>query len=203
MFTFWKKEPEQDTTEMIFLGKRAYPLQCDPAVYTTSVIAIKDIFRSWIISEISLAERTNQENHSLLVKSLRDVDIKFLAHDEPLSVFTDTLMDTPVSFSGSRFMDTITRIHMTIPSDIADTCVGKFLFSMLYGLPKTVNQLPLPTKQQWQDALYAYPWIPYLVFYQDAYDSDEIIKRVEQIMSRLRSSKTTITHAAHLQGSST
>lgn len=184
MWPFTKEEILEDTTDAIIAGQRIYQLNCDPELLEKSITQISDIFRVWVTSELQLAQNTNQDLSTHLIFQLRYFDTKFAAHDTYKVGLDMILEDTSVNQSGSRFMDTILFIYITIPQEVLDTITGRFLAGVVYYLPRTINNTAVPDKEQWVDILKKHSWLPLLPIFQQVFDTDETIKKIVELINK-------------------
>ncbi len=188
---FWSSKPAPppvvDTTEAIHLsddGSYTYSLVSrDPVEEEAVKQRIYQQLERWMVQDI-VTESSNTEGDATLSRQLAYLDIKFLPHQR--DALKQLLTDTTVSLSAARFFDVLTYIYTTEPLWVFELLTGKFLYSQLYILPKTITVLvgeyteerQLPTKEEWVETLAEYPWIPLLIFIQQI--SDDIIVRHNQ-----------------------
>lgn len=192
---FWnKKKIIGDTVEKIYLneeGTRYYPLQCDHELYAKGLEIVKRHLQSWMVQDITIAGNTNQAIDTTLLYQLKEIDVKFLPYAEQQNILTACLRDNEISFSGSRLMDTFLRINVEVPIEVLETIKGKFLYGMVYGLPETISDVPIPKKEQWINTMRLFPWCHFLMFIQEIYDTDDIIKRIDALTTKIKAGNTT------------
>ena len=63
---------------------------------------------------------------------------------------------------------------------------------MLYALPPTINDVPLPTKSEWLELLQSWPWVPLLLIIQELYDNDEVYSRITAAIGKHAAAETTV-----------
>lgn len=190
MWPFKPKESLDDNTEFIHLGQRVYPLSCNEALYEKYLNHIRNTFRFWFNSEITLANDTNQDLEHHVIMHLRFLNVKMLAHEIGRNHLTRILSDTAINKTGDRFFDVILLINMTTPQEVMDTITGRFLASVLYYLPKTVDDQRLPDKEEWLSLLIEHKWIPLLPIYQSIFDDDDLIKKITKLINLTRANQT-------------
>lgn len=184
-----------DNTEFIYLdetGTRFYPLMCDNTLYKESLEIIREQLRTWIVQDLSYTTSLNEVVERSLVYQLVNIDVKFLPYPTYTEMLKLCLQDTDISHSGSRLMDTIVRIGTLVPTEVLETIKGKFLYSMLYTIPREVNGQPMPNKVAWVETLSLYPWIPLMLFIQELYEADDIVDKVTKLTAKLRVHNTQV-----------
>lgn len=176
MFGWFKKkekEPEEvpDTSEEIYLdasGSCFYPLTCDPFIYSQSLDSIRQLLLRWIKQDRSDVDGMSIKFEGTISYLLFNFDLKLLPYDVYLSQLLTIVHDTDLNKSGNRLMDTIALINTIIPQEALDCFKGKFLYSMLYGLPPALTDDNLrPTKAMWIRALDTVPWAPFILLIQE------------------------------------
>ena len=180
MWPFRPKQIEetQDTTEQIWIGNRAFPLQCDNAQYEESVKTIKTYIGTWITQEIDLLASMGMRPDVGIINTFRTVDIRMLGWSSALDTFEKLLEDTAISVQGARFEDLILRISLNVPTEVMETITGKFLYGVLYRTRQVVNKNQYPDKEAWELSLIRIPWLPILPFIQEVMDTEQTIKRI-------------------------
>lgn len=192
----FKDPPLMDTDEVIFLtddGAINYSLiEEDTARFNQSVEKIFELIRLWMTQDISFASSRGLAVADTLTYQLAMMDVKMLAYPTYQSTL-DKLMDDTASneASGSRLMDVIIRICMQIPIADQRVLTGKFLYGNLYGIPRVINGMELPSKDHWAATLRKYPWIIYLPFLQELYDDDEIVAKITDLQKSKTAAATT------------
>lgn len=197
---FKKKQVFVDTVERIFLddtGARFFNLEVDPDRYEKGIATMKEILKDWTVQDITYTTDNNQPIDSSLLYQLKEIDLKFLPYDVYRQRLNYCLGDDAVNYSGARFFDAITRINTYIPLDILDAFRGKFLYAMLYGLPKTINTYELPPKELWLDLLVEHPWVPYLLVVQDLFDREEALEKLFRMQETVKHQQATVTRVTN------
>ena len=175
MWPFKQPVPQDDTETLIIPGQGYINLAVDQELYDKCIDKIKSYLKVWAMQDIVLATSTNQPVESTLIYQLKDIDLKFLPYPSYKEVLILCMKDTPVNNSGSRFFDTVVRIHLAIDPSILAAIKGRFISSMTYALSAAINDTPLPSKSDWIQLLAELPWVIYLPFIQELYDTDEQI----------------------------
>lgn len=186
---FWSRLHEEnivpflpDNEQQIFRSYNPtdfYPLEVeDTEEYRHTLEVIRDNLRSWMAQDQAFTASTAQPLTYSLSYSLKEIDLKFLPYPAYLARFKECLMDTEINNSGSRLMDVINRIYLMIPPRHMAVLQGRFIYGMIYGMAAEVNGRPLPSKEDWIDLLDQYPWVPFLAFIQDIYETDEVLAQV-------------------------
>lgn len=201
---WFKKKEVLDSTEVIYGdpdGLVKFRLVCDPELYAKGLDTIRTLLREWMVQDIVQTTTNGQTLESSLLYQIKDVDLKVL----PFPIQKETLMrcmeDTPMNFSGSRLLDTFVRINVEVPTEVLETVKGKFLYGMVYGLPRSVGDLVYPVKQDWINLISEMVWAPYLLFIQQLFDSDEITARISKISASLKENKTVLAPSIKMGGS--
>ena len=141
-------------------------------VYEKGLETMKNLIARWILQDLKLITDVGRPIESSLSYSLRNIDVKFLPFPSYWDILLQTMKDTDFSHSGSRFFDTIANIYIEVPTEVIRTFIGKFLYGMIYGLPKTINDQPIPTKEDWTNLLAQVPWAPFLQLVQTVLDGE-------------------------------
>lgn len=196
MWPFKQPELQDDTDTLIIPGQGVIGLSVDQELYDKCLEKIKGFLKTWAMQDIYLATNTNQPVEATLIFQLKDIDIKFLPYPSYKEVLRLCMKDTPVNNSGSRFFDAIVRIHMAIEPSILAAIKGRFISSMTYALSAQINDMQLPSKEDWIRLLAEMPWVIYLPFIQELYETDEdIIKETKFIAtSSLKTSSVVVAH---------
>ena len=173
MWPFKKKVELIDSTEGIMLSEDVIlPLDCDSAEYENGLTTIRSILRRWIQQELDIAANTNNTLEGTLAYQLHEINLKMAPFASCREAINRILQDTDISKSGGRFFDVISLIYTTVPTRVLETYRGKFLYGMLYGLPRVINDDVLPSKEDWISLLTEHPWIPLLQIEQELFDTD-------------------------------
>ena len=196
MFGWFRKPHLSDSTEVIFLdntGAFFYPLEYeDRAEFKESLDIIKEQLRLWVISDINYATNNGQSVENALSFQLSTLDLKMLPKSGNLLGLLQMLSDTEIDFSGTRLMDVIVRISMSVSIGVLETLKGRFLYGMVYTLPKKINDRELPTKDEWVELLAELPWVYLLPFIQEIYDNDELVHRIAKMAETTKNNNTHI-----------
>lgn len=172
MWPFKKEQPLIDTTEAIQLDAGIFlPLTCDFELYQAGMKEASAVIESWINSELDSNAALAERIQSSIVFELRKFDLKYLPYPVQINALENVLMDTELSNSGSRFFDMIVELYTRVPTEVLETYRGKFLYAMLYGLPKLINDKQLPNKEHWTTLLSVHPWVPFIKLIQDIFET--------------------------------
>ena len=155
----------------------------DNGVYEKGLETMKNLIARWILQDLKLITDVGRPIETSLSYSLRDIDVKFLPFPSYWDFLLQTIKDTEYNRSGSRFFDTIANIYIEVPTEVIRTFIGKFLYGMIYGLPRIINDQPLPTKEDWINLLAQVPWAPFLQLVQTVLDGefDDATTKVDNI----------------------
>lgn len=58
-------------------------------------------------------------------------------------------------------------IYATVPTPVLECYKGKFLYGVIYGLPNTIDENKLPTKEMWVELLRIAPYAPFILLLQE------------------------------------
>ena len=194
---FAKKAIALDNTEIIYAddsGLVGWPLSCDQQLFETGLTVIRKHLKNWILQDIIFTTDNNQAVESSLVYQLKDFDLKLLPYDEPQATLQTVLKDTPVNASGTRLMDAFVRITMEAPIEALEALKGRMLYGMVYCISRTINDTPMPSKQQWVKTLQELPWVIYLPFLQELYETDTDISKMTDVRARQAMAATISDH---------
>ena len=196
MFSFFKKRIPLDTNEIIYGDERGlvrYRLVCDPDIYAKGLEKIFEHLRTWIIQDITQTTNNNQPIETTLIYQIKDIDLKVLPYPIQKETLINCMKDTEINFSGARLLDTFVRINIEVPTEVLETVKGKFLYGMIYGLPKELGDIVYPKRQDWLNLITEMPWAPFLVFLQELFDSDTITAKISSMTEALKENKQIVT----------
>lgn len=200
---WFKKAPLLDNTEVIYGdpdGMQKFRLVCDPELYAKGLDTIRGLLREWMIQDIVQTTSNGQKLETSLLYQIKDIDLKVLPYPVQKEVLLKCMEDTPMDYSGSRLLDTFVRINIEVPTEVLETVKGKFLYGMVYGLPKQIGEVVYPTKQDWLNLLSEVVWCPYLIFIQQLFDSDEITDRISKLTVAAKSQGTVVAPKVRMGG---
>jgi hypothetical protein len=184
MWPFKKEQLLVDTTEFIALADGfALPLICDFALYQSGLKEASTVIESWINQELDNNTALSERIQSSIVFELRKFDLKYLPYPVQINSLESVLMDTELSNAGSRFFDMIVELYTKVPTEVLETYRGKFLHAMLYGLPRNINDKPLPNKEAWTILLSTHPWVPFIKLIQDIFETKYAPKLTQRASS--------------------
>lgn len=174
---------------------RAYPLEMEDAERFDKEYQIAtEIIQDWITQDIVFTRSSNNPIESSLVYQLMNLPICTLAFEEQVQILSDCLRDTRISVATLRMFDMITRLNTRLSIEFILVLTGKFLYSVLYGLPQTYaisnQEIHLPDKMDWANLLQAHPWIPFLTIIQKIYDFDESVRKLQELRSLAKPTST-------------
>ena len=173
-------KPIPDTEDIIYLDplgehflRLDYP---DEHEYKDLLEIVRAKIRSWMLMDIDLASSIDRGIDNSLSIKLATIDLKFLPKTGNWSQFLSYIETNPIYSPLTRLLDTINQISMEVPSKFLETLKGRFLYGMIYLMPKTCSSYSLPTKDEWVDVLNQMPWVFLLPIVQELYDTDKVIK---------------------------
>ena len=196
MWNPFKKAVVLDNTAIIFAddsGLIGWPLDCDQQLFETGTAVIKKHLKIWAMQDIAFTTSNNQPVESSLIYQLKDFDLKLLPYDEPKETLMQVLRDTPVNASGTRLMDAFVRIALETPTPVVETLKGRLLYGMVYGISRVINEVAMPSKALWVKLIQEFPWVIYLPFIQELYETDPDIAKE----TKVRALQTTATVSDH------
>ena len=184
MWPFKKKNVLIDTTEFIALDDGfVLPLICDFDLYQSGLKEATAVIDSWIAQELNNNNALAERIQSSIIFELRKFDLKYLPYPVQISSLENVLLDTELSNAGSRFFDMIVELYTKVPTEVLETYKGKFLHAMLYGLPRNINDRPLPDKEAWTILLSKHPWVPFIKLIQDIFETKYMPKLTQSSSS--------------------
>lgn len=177
---------------------RVYPLKMEDAERFDKEYQIAtETIQDWIAQDIVFTRSSGHPIESSLVYQLKNLPICTLPFEEQVQVLSDCLRDTRISVATLRMFDMVTRLNTRLSIEFNLVLTGKFLYSVLYGLPPTYaignQEFHLPSKMDWANLLKVHPWIPFLTIIQKIYDFDESVRKLQELRSLARPT-TTITN---------
>lgn len=173
---WWPFKKESQIVDSVLTGIMLedgvmYPIMAENnEEYENGLETMKNLIARWILQDIKLVTEIGRPLESSLSYSLRNIDVKFLPFPSYWDILLQSMKDTEFNRSGSRFFDTIANIYIEVPTEVIRTFIGKFLYGMIYGLPRYINDQPVPTKDDWVNFLAQVPWAPFLQLVQTVLD---------------------------------
>ena len=169
-----------DTISTIYLDREQkyflpldYP---DEHEYKELLEIVRAKLRSWMLMDIDLARSVDRAVDSSLSIKLATIDIKFLPKTGNWTQFLSYIENNPIYSPLTRLLDTINQLSMEVPPKFLETVKGRFLYGMVYMMPKKCSSHDLPTKDEWVSILTQMPWIFLLPIIQELYDTDKVIQ---------------------------
>ena len=169
-----------DTISTIYLDREQkyflpldYP---DEHEYKELLEIVRAKLRSWMLMDIDLARSVDRAVDSSLSIKLATIDIKFLPKTGNWTQFLSYIENNPIYSPLTRLLDTIDQLAMEVPPKFLETVKGRFLYGMVYMMPKKCSSHDLPTKDEWVSILTQMPWIFLLPIIQELYDTDKVIQ---------------------------
>lgn len=163
-------------------GKEFWPLICAPGglegeqLIDQSILKIKIQLSLWMQSDLFYVISTDKDISHTLSHRIYQMPLAFLPTDEQIGFLYRLLQDTMSSASGTRFLDACRTATFLIPPEVFMCIRGRFLYSMTEGLSA---QHPAygayPSKEAWVEVLKEIPWVPYLQFIQELYETDQTL----------------------------
>ena len=164
-----------DTSTNITFGDEYIDLTLeDVQQYHDEMSRAKQYITEWMRNELTIAEELNLDVRNTLPYIFSTMNINSMSLPESYTRIDSIMSDTKEYRPGSRWLETVVRIHLNVDTAALTTFVGKFLDAYVYrlGIDYTSG-----TKQDWEDVLFRYPWIPYIVLVQEAWDTNEQFKQ--------------------------
>lgn len=147
---------------------------------------IEEKMSEWMMRELTVAQADGIPLENVFVYQLMHLDLKHIPFSGNASQLSACLMDNNNSNVGSRFLDLMVTISMSLPTWYVELLKGRMLYSVLYVIPKTYTyegeEAPFPSKHQWVEALDKWPFLPFLFIMQDVYDTDTGIRKLEELL---------------------
>ena len=169
-----------DTISTIYLDREQkyflpldYP---DEHEYKELLEIVRAKLRSWMLMDIDLARSVDRAVDSSLSIKLATIDIKFLPKTGNWTQFLSYIENNPIYSPLTRLLDTIDQLAMEVPPKFLETVKGRFLYGIVYMMPKKCSSHDLPTKDEWVSILTQMPWIFLLPIIQELYDTDKVIQ---------------------------
>lgn len=202
---WFRKQIFVDTDEYIFIDEQngiGYPLTCEnEELYEKSIEKMKEIIREWMIQDAEYTTNLNQAINTSLVYQFKDIDLKYIAYPAQFSVLVNCMKDTEVNTSGSRFLDAIMKIYIHVPLNIIRVFQGRFLSAVIYGIPEIINGIPRPSKELWKQMMLEANWIPFILLVQDLFDNDDIVNKLNNVVSMNKQYTTQLVRRTNTQPS--
>lgn len=173
-----------DTAVALYYGSGAddyYDLTADPTQISYANEVIRRHLRNWMIQDQALTEDLTHRHDTSLSHNFNDFDLKYLPYPSYSEALLECVQDTAGSGSGGRFFDAIVHIYMEVDPATLETITGRFLYAMIYGLGREVNNRQLPSKKDWLDTIRQFPWAPFIAYVQelsDTEENDEVLRAV-------------------------
>ena len=164
-----------DTSTNITFGDEYIDLTVeDVQQYHDEMSRAKQYITEWMRNELTIAEELNLDVRNTLPYIFSTMNINSMSLPESYTRIDSIMSDTKEYRPGSRWLETVVRIHLNVDTTALTTFAGKFLDAYVYrlGIDYTSG-----TKQDWEDVLFRYPWIPYIVLVQEAWDTNEQFKQ--------------------------
>ena len=200
---FFHKEPifygQSESIALDDKGTEFWPLYCGEgqqgeALYDESITKVKTQLLTWMISDVFYTTCTNQSFEHTLTHQIYLLPILFLPQQDVMNQLSYLISGTEVSNSGSRLIDTCAKATASIPPIVFYTMRGRFLLSVTEGIQaKSPTGVPYPTKAQWVALMKVVPWLQYLSYIQDLYEThEEFIKIRDQYYKKLAQDTTIV-----------
>lgn len=148
--------------------------------------------RSWMLMDIDLARAVDRAVDSSLSIKLATIDLKFLPKTGNWTQFLSYVENNPIYSPLTRLLDTIDQLSMEVPPRFLETLKGRFLYGMIYMMPKTCSSYALPTKDEWVSVISQMPWIFLLPIIQELYDTDKVIQMLNRKLEINRATEETV-----------
>lgn len=173
-----------DTISTIYLDdEQNYFLSLDypdEHEYKELLEIVRAKLRSWMLMDIDLAKSIDRGVDNSLSIKLATIDLKFLPKTGNWIQFLSYIENNPIYSPLPRLLDTIDQLSMEVPPRFLETLKGRFLYGMVYMMPKNFNSYALPTKDEWVSVLTQMPWIFLLPIIQELYDTDKVVQMLNR-----------------------
>lgn len=173
-----------DTISTIYLDdEQNYFLSLDypdEHEYKELLEIVRAKLRSWMLMDIDLAKSIDRGVDNSLSIKLATIDLKFLPKTGNWIQFLSYIENNPIYSPLPRLLDTIDQLSMEVPPRFLETLKGRFLYGMVYMMPKKFNSYALPTKDEWVSVLTQMPWIFLLPIIQELYDTDKVVQMLNR-----------------------
>lgn len=173
-----------DTISTIYLDdEQNYFLSLDypdEHEYKELLEIVRAKLRSWMLMDIDLAKSIDRGVDNSLSIKLATIDLKFLPKSGNWIQFLSYIENNPIYSPLPRLLDTIDQLSMEVPPRFLETLKGRFLYGMVYMMPKKFNSYALPTKDEWVSVLTQMPWIFLLPIIQELYDTDKVVQMLNR-----------------------
>lgn len=173
-----------DTISTIYLDdEQNYFLSLDypdEHEYKELLEIVRAKLRSWMLMDIDLAKSIDRGVDNSLSIKLATIDLKFLPKSGNWIQFLSYIENNPIYSPLPRLLDTINQLSMEVPPRFLETLKGRFLYGMVYMMPKKFNSYALPTKDEWVSVLTQMPWIFLLPIIQELYDTDKVVQMLNR-----------------------
>ena len=173
-----------DTISTIYLDdEQNYFLSLDypdEHEYKELLEIVRAKLRSWMLMDIDLAKSIDRGVDNSLSIKLATIDLKFLPKTGNWIQFLSYIENNPIYSPLPRLLDTIDQLSMEVPPRFLETLKGRFLYGMVYMMPKKINSYALPTKDEWVSVLTQMPWIFLLPIIQELYDTDKVVQMLNR-----------------------
>lgn len=173
-----------DTISTIYLDdEQNYFLSLDypdEHEYKELLEIVRAKLRSWMLMDIDLAKSIDRGVDNSLSIKLATIDLKFLPKSGNWIQFLSYIENNPIYSPLPRLLDTINQLSMEVPPRFLETLKGRFLYGMVYMMPKHFNSYALPTKDEWVSVLTQMPWIFLLPIIQELYDTDKVVQMLNR-----------------------
>ena len=173
-----------DTISTIYLDdEQNYFLSLDypdEHEYKELLEIVRAKLRSWMLMDIDLAKSIDRGVDNSLSIKLATIDLKFLPKTGNWIQFLSYIENNPIYSPLPRLLDTIDQLSMEVPPRFLETLKGRFLYGMIYMMPKKFNSYALPTKDEWVSVLTQMPWIFLLPIIQELYDTDKVVQMLNR-----------------------
>ena len=152
----------------------------DEHEYKELLEIVRAKLRSWMLMDIDLAKSIDRGIDNSLSIKLATIDLKFLPKTGNWIQFLSYIENNPIYSPLPRLLDTINQLSMEVPPRFLETLKGRFLYGMVYMMPKSCNSHALPTKDEWVSVLTQMPWIFLLPIIQELYDTDKVVQMLNR-----------------------
>lgn len=174
--------------------KLYWPTECSSEeLYRSSVEIVKNHLRDWIDSDIFYVTSTNQTLEDTLSFQLCQLQLLRLPEPKIFDSFAHLLDPNALNNTAGRLIDACTSATMDIPTEVFYCIRGRFLFAVTEGLYSELDEeATYPTKVQWAELLIQFPWLPYIKYIQEIFETEKQFQEIRKRVVRDRAIQTTV-----------
>lgn len=162
----------EETGELLPLVMQPGDLEGEQA-YKDATEIVKHHLSVWMQSDLFYVTKTNRHFDVTLSHQIYCLSLPFLPTPRAMEAFAHILSGNGINSSGTRLIEACIRATSYITPEAFKVITGRFL----YAMTETTQQVaptgdPYPSKEEWVALLTEVPWVPYLQFIQELYETD-------------------------------